>query len=218
MPQANSENSTVMPVDPTRRSFLSTAASAAAGGTVLALAAIPLASSATAPVSPLDNPVHPDATLLELEEKIFKHKEAFDDLGPETDRSNIWSKEWRLAGEFEKTQAWPTYEERRAIIDAIPEFKECMRLRNLQERQREAADDLVDQMWKITAQTPEGRRSKLIVLLEYVMEDDEWRRAFQGSFDVTRARDLMIEFVGGGPAEQLRDQFALEPETGHQFA
>jgi|GraSoi2013_100cm_1033763.scaffolds.fasta_scaffold18152_1 hypothetical protein len=40
------------------------------------------------------------------------------------------------------------------------------------------------------------------------MEDDEWRRAFDEPFDVTRARDLMIEFVGGEPAAQLRDQFA----------
>jgi hypothetical protein len=40
------------------------------------------------------------------------------------------------------------------------------------------------------------------------LEDDEWRRAFDEPFDVTRARDLLIEFVGGEPAAQLRDQFA----------
>jgi hypothetical protein len=42
----------------------------------------------------------------------------------------------------------------------------------------------------------------------YVMEDDEWRRVFDKTFDLTRARDLMIAFVGGEPAAQLRDQFA----------
>jgi len=47
----------------------------------------------------------------------------------------------------------------------MPEFEECMRLRGLQEREREAADGLVKQMWEIEAQTPEGRRAKLIVLL-----------------------------------------------------
>jgi len=40
---------------------------------------------------------------------------------------------------------------------------------------------------------------------------DEWRRVFDEPFepfDVTRARDLLIEFVGGEPAAQLRNQFA----------
>jgi hypothetical protein len=154
--------------------------------------------------------VQPDGILLELEEKIFEHKEAFSELEPETDRlSNIWHKEnHRLADEFETSRTWPSFEERRAIVDAMPEFKEYMRLRELQEREREAADDLVKQMWEIKAQTPEGRRAKLLVLLEYVMEDDEWRRTFDEPFDITRARDLMIEFVGGEPAEQLRDQFS----------
>jgi hypothetical protein len=59
-------------------------------------------------------------------------------------------------------------------------------------------------MREIKAQTPEGRRSKVLVLLGYVMEDG----VFDEPFDVTRARDLMIEFVGGEPAVQLRDQFA----------
>jgi hypothetical protein len=90
----------------------------------------------------------------------------------------------------------------------MPEFKEFMRLRWVQENQREAADDLVKQMWEIKAQTPEGRRAKVLVLLGYVMEDDEWRREFDEPFDVTRARDLMIEFVGGEASEQLRGQFA----------
>jgi hypothetical protein len=153
---------------------------------------------------------HPDARLLELEENIFKHKAAFDALQPETDRlDNIWCNEsHRLAAEFEKTRIWPTFDERRAIVDAMPEYEEFVRLRELQENQREAADDLVKQMWEIKAQTPEGRRAKVLVLLGYVMEDDEWRRVFDEPFDLTRARDLMIEFVGGEPAAQLRDQFA----------
>jgi hypothetical protein len=43
-----------MPVDPTRRRFLSNAAGVAAGGTVLALATIPPASAAAAPAGSLD--------------------------------------------------------------------------------------------------------------------------------------------------------------------
>ena len=54
MAQANTNNSTSMPVDQTRRRFLSQAAGVAAGGTALALATIPPASAAAAPASPLD--------------------------------------------------------------------------------------------------------------------------------------------------------------------
>jgi hypothetical protein len=63
-------------------------------------------------------------------------------------------------------------------------------------------------MWEAIAQTPEGRRAKVLVLLGYVMEADEWRTVYDSPFDVTRARDLLIEFVRGEPSEQLRDQFA----------
>ena len=57
MTQADSVLSTPptnTPVDPTRRRFLSTAASAATGGAVLALATIPPVSAAAAPASPVD--------------------------------------------------------------------------------------------------------------------------------------------------------------------
>ena len=49
MAQVDSENNTVMPAVQSRRRFLSTAASVAAGGTVLALATIPPAPAADAP-------------------------------------------------------------------------------------------------------------------------------------------------------------------------
>jgi hypothetical protein len=70
---------------------------------------------------------HPDARLLELEENIFKHKAAFDALQPETDRlNNIWCNEnHRLAAEFENTRIWPTFDERKAIVEP------CRNLMNL---------------------------------------------------------------------------------------
>src|SRR5882724_7955608 len=52
--RADSENSTAMPAGSTRRSFLSTAAGVAAGGAVLALAAIPPVSAAAAPAGSPD--------------------------------------------------------------------------------------------------------------------------------------------------------------------
>jgi hypothetical protein len=156
--------------------------------------------------------IHPDARLFEMEEKIFGHKKALSALEPEIARlSNIWTTEdHRLHDEFEATRTPPAFEERKAIVEAMPEYNECMRLFEMQERQRKLADDLVKQMWEIKAQTPEGRRAKVLVLPGYVMEDDEWRYTNAGvePYDITRARDLLIEFVGGEASEQLRDQFA----------
>ncbi len=215
MAQVDSENSISTPALSTRRRFLSQSAGVAASGAVLALGAIPPASALAEPTG-LSDPgfglIDPDARLLELEEKIFEHKEAFDALEPEIDRlNNIWCKEnRRMHDEYEATRIRPTFEEREAILAAMPEFKEYMRLRDLQEPHRERADELVKQMWEIKAQTPEGRRAKVLVLLGYVMESDEWRTAYDPPcvFDVTRARDLMIEFVGGEPSEQLREQLS----------
>jgi hypothetical protein len=214
MTQAERVHSTPPTNTPTRRRFLSTTATLAAGSA--ALAAIPPALAAAAPAGSLDATnagpqavPNPDAELFDLEERIFKHKEAADAIGLRASPLNaIFNAEnRRLHREFEATGS-PTFDNRKAIIDAMPEFIECMRLRELQQIEWSAAEDLVKQMWAIEAQTPEGRRAKVLVLLGYVMEDDEWRRAFDGAFDVTRARDLIIEFVGGEPAQQLRDQFA----------
>jgi hypothetical protein len=54
MAQADSKNSIIAPIVPTRRRFLSQAAGAAAGGAVLALATIPPASAVAARAVPLD--------------------------------------------------------------------------------------------------------------------------------------------------------------------
>ena len=196
-----------METDHSRRSFLTTTAATLAAGSA-ALAAIPPALAAAAPAGSLD--ANPDAELFDLEERIFEHKEAADAIGLRASPLNaIFSAEnRRLHREFEATGS-PTFDNRNAIIDAMPEFIECMRLRELQQIEWSAAEDLVEQMWAIEAQTPEGKRAKVLVLLGYVMEEDEWRRVFDGAFDVTRARDLLIEFVGGEPAEQLRNQFSM---------
>lgn len=132
--------------------------------------------------------IHPDARLFEIKEEVFPRREAISALEPEIDRlSDIWTKEnKRMHDEFEATRTAATFEEREAMLAAMPEFKEYMRLRELQELHRGPADDLVKQMWEIKAQTPEGRRSKVIVLLGYVMEDNEWRRAYDPgtTFDI----------------------------------
>jgi hypothetical protein len=187
--------------DSSRRRFLTVAAAASAvSAGSLAMAAMPA-------------PAPDDSTLVRLEKQILQHKKAIDLMEPEVGRlEDIWSKEdFRLHDKFEATRIGPTFSERKAIVEAMPEFRECMRLRHLQASEREVAEGLVKQMWKIPAQTAEGRRAKVSVLLSFVLDDDEWRTAKQQPgdvYDVIQARDLLIELVGGAPGEQLRGQFA----------
>jgi hypothetical protein len=177
-----------------------------------AIAALPVAIPADA-ASIAEAIPQTDTALLDLERRIFEHKEAADELGQLAQPLNvIWCREnHRLHDEFEAGRTSQTFDERRAIVEAMPEYQESTRLGELRAREWKSADDLVSQMWAIEAQTPEGRRAKLVVLLGYVMEQDEWREGdWEGSktFDTVRARDLMIEFVGGEPAKQLREQFS----------
>jgi hypothetical protein len=74
-------------------------------------------------------------------------------------------------------------------------------------------DELIKRMWAIPATTPEGRQAKFLVLLNFVLaghwsvDDGDWRAA-DSDWHIRMTRDLMIEFIGGEPAKQLRDQFA----------
>jgi hypothetical protein len=62
-------------------------------------------------------------------------------------------------------------------------------------------------MWATPARTPEGRRAKVLVALR--LWPDHWRSADEKTdYGVLETRQLLIEFVGGEPGEQLRDQFA----------
>jgi hypothetical protein len=159
---------------------------------------------------------HPDARLMELEEKIFEHKEAAQAINPELDRLRaIWEGESlrlfdearALVGDVEtEDQLRQRYER----VRAMPEWIEHGRLINLQDTHWDAAGELVDKMWALPAQTPAGKRSKLLVLLGHVL-GEEWRHQDdheETTYDVVLARSLMIELVGGEPAQQLRDQFA----------
>jgi hypothetical protein len=66
---------------------------------------------------------------------------------------------------------------------------------------------LVKRMWAIPARTPEGRRAKVLVALRLV--PDGWReRDEKAEYGILKARELLFQFVGGAPGEQLREQFA----------
>ncbi len=62
-------------------------------------------------------------------------------------------------------------------------------------------------MWATPAHTPEGRRAKVLVALRLL--PDEWREIDeQTDYGIREVRQLLIEFVGGEPGAQLREQFA----------
>jgi hypothetical protein len=154
-----------------------------------------------------------DAALLEMEEQIFQHNEAAEAINPELDRLGaIWRGEMKrlyeaavVAGNVVETE-----DRRLEQVLAMSERTEHGRLIDLQDAQWDAADELLEKMWALPAQTPEGKRSKLLVLLGHIL-GEEWRHQDdheKTSYAIMQARRLMIELVGGEPAQQLRDQFA----------
>jgi hypothetical protein len=156
-----------------------------------------------------------DSRLLEIENEIFELKEKIEAFKPEMVRlQNIWSEEMlRLYRASATGECTLSKEERSAAVVAMPEAIEHARLAKLQKPLQERAYELERQMWSTPARTPEGRRAKVLVLLSTVMADG-WRDDDgRADWDIRMARDLLIEFVGGEPAEQLRDQFRAEPES-----
>ncbi len=66
----------------------------------------------------------------------------------------------------------------------------------------------MDQMWQTPAHTAEGRRAKVAVLFGCIL-GDEWQETDKrADWHVRQARNLLFEFVGGEPAERLRNQVA----------
>jgi hypothetical protein len=180
----------------------------------LPIAGAAVATPALAVPSMSDRQPADERALFEIEGKIFELKEAIEELNPEIKRlgairdveSHRLYDLARLNGNVIETER-----ERWSAVTAMPEVKEHDRLVNLQQPLRDTADSLVERMWAIPAHTSEGRRAKLVVLLGYVMPDD-WRHTDEeADYGIREARDLLIEFVGGAPAAQLRDQFASGP-------
>ncbi len=151
-----------------------------------------------------------DSRLLELEEQIFELNERAHEHDEGVGRLlSVWRSELeRLEEARWDGGPYLNAKERLAAVRDMPEHREHVRLIELTEPLAIERDELIRRMWTIPACTPEGRRAKLLVLLGCVMgggwtvvdEDANW--------EVELARKLMIEFVGGDSAEQLRDQFA----------
>jgi hypothetical protein len=197
------------PVDPSRRSFLSRAAGAAAGGAVLALATSQPIAAASAPAARLN-----EARLLKLEEQIFEQYEgaiAYDD---EIVRlAEIWHAESRRLYEeslSREVQAgtYLTPQERWKLVTDMPESREHDRLVTLQEPFYGRMDALVKEMFATPAHTAEGRHAKVTVLLSIIMPHGWQEVDAETDYPELMARKLLIEFIGGEPGESHRDQFA----------
>ena len=170
-----------------------------------ALAAAPAIAHATA---------NSDAALLDLERRIFEQHAAargYDDeihrLGTfvQSEAKRLYDE--ALANEI-RQQQYLTPEERWARASAMPELDEQKRLEELQEVHWVEFDKLVEEMWETPAHSPEGREAKFWVLISCIMPVDFRAHDEKTGYEQKRARDLMIEFVGGEPAKRIRDQFA----------
>ena len=193
----------MFPPRASRRGFLAlTAAASAVSAGSLAVAAMP----------PLQACAQDDSALLALEEKFFEQKELADSYDDEINRlAPIWHAEsGRLYDEALReeilTGKFRSPEERWALVTNIPECIEHDRLDGLQAVHFNKMDEIIREMWATPAHTPEGRRAKVLVALNLL--PSQWRVAGEADYGIHEVRQLLIEFVGGEPGEQLRDQFA----------
>jgi hypothetical protein len=156
-----------------------------------------------------------DSVLLEMEEKIFEHHAAAREYDDEIERLNaiVQSEGKRLydealAEEFRQGR-YLSPQERWNRVLVIPESQEYDRLSQLQSAHLLKMEEMIRTMWATPARTAAGRRAKVLVLLGCIMPVG-WRE-IEADWGVQEARDLLIEFVGGEPAVQLRDQFRSGP-------
>ena len=190
--------SPTQPVTMARRGFLSGAAGIAAGGTVLALAIKPAAPAA-----------QDDSALLRLEEQIFQAHEAETANDDEIKRLfSIWDPEYiRLYGDLDAGRSTMTREEITAHLEKMPEVQEHTRLCLLKHSNFCTRYHLEQQMRATPARTPEGRRAKLLVLLNFMVADKWMVHDEDAEGDIPEVRSLLIEFVGGVrgiPAQSIR--------------
>jgi len=179
-----------------RRRFLAITAAASS----LAVATMPAAASQS-----LD-----DSELLQLEKEIFAARDAAKVYDDEVIR--VWeivqAEMERLDNEVAAGRSYLTQMQRWALVTAMPESKEYERLADLQQPHQTRQDALTTQLFSTPAQTEEGRAAKVAVLLGTLMDDDWLYCDDNSDYPIRLARQLLIEFVGGKPGEQLRSQFA----------
>jgi hypothetical protein len=78
----------------------------------------------------------------------------------------------------------------------------------LQQPHLDAQDELIKNVLSTPALTPKGKLETFFVLPNFIIPDD-WREDDErADYDITQARNFMIELIGGEEAEQLREQLA----------
>lgn len=205
MIQANRVHSTPptnTPIDTTRRGFLGGTVAALAAGTAVNVAAL-------ATLRPALASLPDDSALLALEDQYLEQKELAGAYDEELERlALIWTDKYRELHEaFILGHSTLGPQERSAIIGAMPEAIEHTRLSGLQFPHYARMDDIVREMWAIPAHTAEGRQAKVLVALDLLPSD--WRVVDKDcDYGIRETRQLLIELIGGEPAEQLREQFA----------
>ena len=178
----------------TRRGFLSAGAGLAA--TACAVAAIPGAIA-----KPAD-----DAALLDLERQIFEQYEAAAVYDDEIKKqAKIWTAAHHRLYEESELPGGLSHKEMYDAVAAMPSCIEHSRLCRLQDPFMMKMDSLVKQMFATPAHTADGRRAKVAVLIGCIMGFD-WQKP-EMDYPEGMARALLLEFVGGKPAEELREQF-----------
>lgn len=148
--------------------------------------------------------------MAQLEKEIFDAHHAATSSDEQIKRlQDIWHLEGsRLLDDVEAGRSDLTAEQRYDLVKAMPEYQECDRLINISDAHYSRMFELVHKMWATPARTETGRKAKAVVLLGCVIRDDWNRVDAETDYDILIARQLLIEFVGGEPAAQLRDQFA----------
>lgn len=151
-----------------------------------------------------------DSKILALEEQIFQENELATAHDEEIARlQDVYVGELkRLHDELDAGTSSLTRDEIWQRVKALPESIEQTRLVKLTDPHHRKVEALINELWPLRAQTPEGRRAKLLVLLSCIMGDHWCLVDEQMDWHRRMARDLMIEMVGGEPAKQLQEQFA----------
>jgi hypothetical protein len=154
-----------------------------------------------------------DSVLVRLEKQIFEADEVEKENDGEIYRLYaIWDPELRrLQAEVEAGTLAMTREEIWTRVGQMPEAQEHNRLCMLQHANFCKKYQLLQEMDATPARTPEGRRAKLLVLLNFYVEDD-WRNRDDDVYDgnIVAVATCLLSSSAGSPQRSFtlssRDQ------------
>jgi hypothetical protein len=181
------------PARTSRRGFLmNTMISAASLATATAVSVPPIAAATVE----LPEVLSLASEILRLNELVHQDDDEISRL--------LWI--WRDRMDQLQEEAKYTADERREIVTAMPETVEHERLICKAESYFAVADKLVKRLWSLPAKTAEGKKAKVRVLFEYILNSD-WRCSDEDAdWNIEMTRKLLFELAGTSTAEILGDQ------------